>query len=107
MSENVPADLVPVFLPMLRAVPNVTVTKAFPLFGGGVLHVRFPNGYGASIIRHRGSYGGGDGLFEVGVLGQDGTLTYATPITDDVIGYLTPQGVADLLARIAALPTSE
>lgn len=104
MSENVPADLVPLRT-AIEGLPGMVITRAFTLFGGGVLHVRFPNGYGASIIRHRGSYGGGDGLFEVGVLGQDGTLTYATPITDDVIGYLTPQDVADLLARIAALPT--
>lgn len=31
-------------------------------------------------------------------------LTYDTPITGDVIGYLTPAEVEDLLAQIEALP---
>jgi hypothetical protein len=66
---------------------------------------KFDNGYGASVVCHEGSYGGRDhgGLWEVAVLDRKGELCYATPITSDVIGYLTMREVADLLDRIAAL----
>ena len=67
----------------------------------------FDNGYGASVVCHAFSYGGGDGLFEMAVLkgtGDDSRLCYDTPITDDVIGNLTEGGVQDLLAKIQALP---
>jgi len=43
------------------------------------------------------------GLFEVAVLDKDGELCYDTPITDDVIGYLTFQEVADTLKKIESL----
>ena len=68
------------------------------------LVVKFGNSMGASIIRGPGSYGGDSGLFEVAVLDSDGELTYATPVTDDVLGYLTPDGVRDVLRRISELP---
>ena len=66
---------------------------------------KFDNGYGASVITN--GYGGEHGLFEVAVLDRRGRLTYDTPITDDVIGWLDPQGVVDVLAAIAALPAAE
>jgi hypothetical protein len=69
---------------------------------------RFANGYGASVVRGPYTYGGREGLYELGVVRclDDDTwsLTYDTPITDDVLGYLTLTEVADLLIRIAALP---
>ena len=70
---------------------------------------RFSNGYGASVIRNEYSYGGSKGLFELGVTRFSGKgnfdweLTQSTPITDDVIGYLTTEDVQDLLVRIQAL----
>ena len=66
------------------------------------LSLAFPNGYGVSIIRHDGSYGGKQGLFEVAVLRGD-SITYDTPVTNDVIGYLDPAGVADVVAAVMAL----
>lgn len=66
-------------------------------------HVQFPNGYGASIIQGDFSYGGSQGLFELAVL-KNGEITYETEITDDVIGYLTPEEVTVLLQRIESLP---
>lgn len=68
----------------------------------------FDNGHGASVIQHRYSYGGPQGLWELAVLKTDTVgnyyLCYETPITDDVIGNLTPEEVEVLLERIAALP---
>lgn len=79
--------------------------------GNGVqARTEYPNGYGASVVRFDGSYGSESGLYELGVLKKetDGKLhlTYETPITDDVIGWLAPERVTALLRAIAALPVS-
>lgn len=71
--------------------------------GTGIVH-RFANGYGASVITD--GYGSDDGLLELAVIKWDGdnySLTYETPITDDVCGYLAGEEVEALLARIEAL----
>ena len=77
-------------------------------FNGGVQRLyRFDNGYGASVIRHNGSYGNDKGLWELAVLrytdGDKYVLDYSTPITDDVIGYLDEDEVNDLLIKIKEL----
>jgi hypothetical protein len=63
----------------------------------------FENGYGVSVVSHTYSYGGKDGLFEVAVLGKDGNLTYDTPVTNDVVGYLTEEDVTDVLKQVQEL----
>ena len=65
---------------------------------------KFANGYGASVVCGPYTYGGPERLFELAVLGQDGHLTYETPITSDVIGWLTEEQVQETLAKIDALP---
>lgn len=75
-----------------------------PLFDGIQRKYAFDNGYGASVVRHEYSYGGDVGLWELAVLGQDGHLTYDTPVTDDVIGRLEWEEVESLLAQIESLP---
>ena len=65
--------------------------------------IKFDNGYGASIVRTPTTYGGDKGLYELAVLGKDGRLNYDTPITFDVIGYLTPKEVTDFLIQIQDL----
>lgn len=64
--------------------------------------VQFPNGYGASIIRHDYSYGGPEGLYELAVL-KDDSLCYNTPITDDVIGWCDENEITELLLEIQKL----
>lgn len=66
----------------------------------------FANGYGASVVQTRYSYGHNDGLYELMVL-KDAVPCYDTPITNDVIGYLTADEVAEHLSRIEKLPDLE
>lgn len=78
-----------------------------PEWHGGVQAVVvFPNGYGASVIRHPLSYGGPQGLYEIAVL-DGGAITYDTPVTSDVLGYLSEEDVEKTLADIEALPTKK
>ena len=64
---------------------------------------RFANGYGASVVRNKMSYGGKDGLYEIAVLKGD-DICYSTPITSDVIGWLDIFGVKKVLTDIKNLP---
>jgi hypothetical protein len=70
---------------------------------GVVARITFDNGYGASVVKHQYSYGGDKGLYELAVLDKDGELTYDTPITDDVIGYLREIDVTDVMEKIQKL----
>ena len=74
-----------------------------PLNGGIQFHFKAKNGYGASIVRHDFSYGNKQGLWEVAILDKDGSITYATPITDDVLGYLTEEQVNAVLLAVEEL----
>jgi hypothetical protein len=71
--------------------------------GGVGGKIVFDNGYGASVVSHNYSYGGNSGLYELTVLDKDGELTYDTPITSDVLGYLSPEQVTEYLFRIQDL----
>jgi hypothetical protein len=64
----------------------------------------FPNGYGVSVIRGPSTYGGDKGLYELAVICKDGELTNKTPITNDVIGYLSEDEVSDLMNKVSELP---
>lgn len=71
---------------------------------------RFPNGYGASVVKFSTSEGHALDLWELTVTtwGDDGDhLNYSTPITDDVIGNLNSSMVCDILGKIICLPTGE
>ena len=70
--------------------------------GGITARIEFDNGYGASVAQTPFSYGGNQDLYELAVL-KYGLITYDTPITDDVIGYLTQQEVTDLMEQIQKL----
>lgn len=67
---------------------------------------RFPNDYGASVIKRLGSYGYEEDKFELAVFARSGGISrivYDTPITDDVLGYLTNEQVLDTLEKIKNL----
>jgi hypothetical protein len=63
---------------------------------------KFDNGYEISVVKSPYTYGGKDGLYELAVF-KDGEICYDTPITDDVIGYLRPEDVTDVMAKIQQL----
>jgi hypothetical protein len=65
--------------------------------------ITFENGYGASIVKTPYSYGGNKGLYELAIFGKDGHITYDTPITNDVMGYLKEDEVTDILKQIQLL----
>ena len=60
-------------------IPGATVVRNDVLDGVQFV-VTFPNGFGASVVNHRSSYG-----VEMAVLDREGAITYDTPITGDVL----------------------
>ena len=64
---------------------------------------KFPNGYGASVVKHKGSYGYAQDLWELAVLDSKGDLCYNTEITSDVIGHLNDPEVDNILGQIFRL----
>jgi hypothetical protein len=90
-------------------VTNYTPVLTRPMNMGVQKIYRFANGFGASVIQGPYSYGGSEGLWELGVIrfdGDDWRLTYDTAITEDVLGYQTDSEIADLLRRIDSLDAS-
>ena len=74
-----------------------------PFMVGKKARMHFDNGYGVSVVSHSYSYGGRDGLYEVAVLDSNDELTYDTPVTNDVIGYLTEEDVTDVMKQVQDL----
>ena len=70
---------------------------------------RFENGYGASVVRHKYSYGNKEGLWELAVIkfnGKDNTeweINYNTSLTNDVVGHLDNHEVERWLKNIKEL----
>jgi hypothetical protein len=73
----------------------------------GIQYLSFyPNGYGASIVQHKYSYGYDQGLWELAVIKgteEDWNICYDTTITSDVLGYLSEAEVEAVLLQIEAL----
>ena len=74
-----------------------------PYMVGKKSRMHFDNGFGVSVVSHTHSYGGRSGLYEVAVLDKDGLLTYETPVTSDVIGYLSEEDVTDVMKQVQEL----
>lgn len=96
---------------MIAELPNLEASHLRRLFDGEQHLYRFANGYGGSVVRHQWSYGGAEGKWELAVIKYTepgeataaSDLCYSTPITDDVMGWLTCDEVAALLHQIAEL----
>lgn len=61
----------------------------------------FDNGFGISVVNGKGAYCD-DETYEIAVL-KDGEITYDTHITNDVIGYLSPQEITEIMKDIQEL----
>ena len=74
---------------------------------GVAFRFHFPNGYGASVVRAKGTYGANKGLYELAVLkyDKDGSfdICYDTEIAKDVIGGLNVKEVNNLLSKISII----
>ena len=84
------------------------LVKRSLLYDGIQYMFRFENNYGASVVKHFGSYGHEDDLWELAVIKFDAetgewNLIYDTEITDDVLGCQTDEETRDLLKRIKEL----
>ncbi len=73
-----------------------------PFMGGLCYEFKFDNEFGASVVKHSGSYGNMNDLFELAVL-KNGSITYTTEITDDVLGWLSNEEVIEALENIMNL----
>jgi len=82
-----------------EVVSGIVSVRSRPGMGGVSVEIVFANGYGASIVNHFGTYG-----TELAVLDRYLHLTYATPVTDDVIGWLDRGTLIATLRLISALP---
>ena len=86
----------PELLESLCTAVDITFSEKFKQYSrkgniDGQTLYKFPNGFGASVVFHIGSYGYEQGLCEIAViswLGEEWEITYSTSVTDDVIGYL-------------------
>jgi hypothetical protein len=75
--------------------------------GGPQIILRFENGYGVSVVKHDYSYG-----VELAVIHAfknigDWDLCYQTPVTNDVLGHLTPEALEAAILQVKALPPNE
>jgi hypothetical protein len=69
---------------------------------GIVSRTEFDNGYEVSVVKSKYTYGGDIGLYELAIF-KDGEICYDTPITNDVIGYLRPVDVTEVMEKIQKL----
>jgi len=69
---------------------------------GIVSRTKFDNGYEVSVVKSPHSYGGDKGLYELAIF-KDDEICYDTPITNDVLGYLSDKDVTEVLIKIQQL----
>jgi hypothetical protein len=79
-----------------------------PHFIGGGVQAKhfFDNGYGVSVVKLYGAYGYEEGLYELAVLKgveENWQICYDTHITNDVLGYQTPEEIEQLLCEVEKL----
>ena len=66
----------------------------------------FANGYGVSVLIGGHCYGDGSAPYELAILTgnvKKWNLCYDTPITNDVLGYLTPEEVTEYMIEVQKL----
>lgn len=95
---------------------EIPSTHKFDDGSGAQYQKYFNNGYATSVICHSHSYGGDQGLFELGLLrissdnvSEDNyefvSVDEITGEHDTVVGWLTEEQVLELQDRISQLPS--
>tara|TARA_B100001057_G_C22708695_1_gene894787 strand:- start:768 stop:1043 length:276 start_codon:yes stop_codon:yes gene_type:complete len=81
---------------------NIYLVEKNKMMNGIQYKYLFPNGLGASLIRHEGSYGYDKGLWEIAPLGKDGEFIGQSVFEwyDDVKGHLTAKESKSILLTI-------
>lgn len=70
------------------------------------IRIFFENGYGASVVRGRPGTMFENVLPPEGaVLTSDGSITYGTSITDDVVRFIDSDDLLQFVQQVADLPT--
>ena len=87
-------------LKVLDNYEQYVISKKKHIYEDGIRYVfKFPNGYGASLIKIPylpiSEY-----IIELAVLGPDGSITYDTSITDDVIRFEDASELLSVLEKI-------
>jgi hypothetical protein len=70
----------------------------------------FPNGYGVSVLIGGHAYSDGSAPYELAILTgnvKEWEICYDTPITDNVLGYLTPEEVTEYMIEVQKLKRVE
>lgn len=65
--------------------------------------MKFPNGYGVSVLFGEAFYSNGIDTYELAVL-HNGYLDYTTEVTDDVLAYITKEEVTAAMITLQKLP---
>ena len=63
----------------------------------------FQNGFGVSVVSGPYFYSNISGPYEVAILHKDGSITYDTPITNDVLGHLNRNEVTEIMRQVQEL----
>lgn len=92
--------------PVAEVVPGIVRYENTSTGLSTRIRIWFRNGYGASVVQGPYTYGGSEGLAELGVLDRSGELTYETSVTGDVIGWLDRDGLIAQLKLISELPAA-
>ena len=71
--------------------------------GGIQAWISFRNGFEVSVVKHKFSYGGDKGLYEIGVFDAGGCMCDPLGWGDDVKGWLAPNHVEEELELIKSL----
>jgi hypothetical protein len=88
---------------MITKIKDV-IFSPHSISGGKQAILKFENGYGASIITGPLFHSTPDRPYEIAVLDNKGHLTYSTPVTEDVCGYLSEEMADEILKQIQELP---
>lgn len=79
----------------------------FDIHSGGLMlgrqaRMKFPNGYGVSVIIGRMFYSNGIDTYELAIFKGE-NICYDTPITNDVLGYLSKEEVTEIMKKVQEL----